>query len=297
MISKFKTPTILAVDDNPRNLQVVGSLLREWKYKAVLAQSASECLEYLKKRSPDLILMDILMPGMDGHEACTIIKNDIKNKHIPILFITALSDANSIVNAFNSGGVDYITKPFIREEVKARINVHLELKSTLEKLEKMAITDELTGVYNRRYATAVLKRELKNAKRLSSEFLVCGIDIDHLKRINDNYGHDAGDELIKKVVNEITHSIRETDYIFRMGGDEFLLVLPQTKLSEGQLLLERVHHKIHQKTIYGEIIDFSFGLAMFELDKECSIDKLLQIADDKMYEHKKEKKAYKQTKQ
>jgi len=290
MMSKFKPPTILAVDDNPRNLQVIGSILKEWKYKAVLAQSASECLGYLKKSSPDLILMDILMPGMDGYEACATIKADIKNKHIPILFITALSDTNSIVNAFKSGGVDYITKPFIREEVKARIDVHLELKSTLEKLEKMTITDELTGVYNRRYANTILQRELKIARRLSREFLVCGIDIDHLKQINDNYGHDAGDDLIKKVVKNIKLSIRETDYIFRMGGDEFLVVLPQTKLSEGQLLLERVHYKIHQKTIFGEPIDFSFGLAMFELDNECSIDKLLRIADDKMYEQKKQKK-------
>jgi len=283
-------PTILAVDDNPRNLQVIGSLLKDWKYKAVLAQSASECIRYLKKSSPDLILMDILMPGMDGYDACAIIKADIKNKNIPILFITALSDANSIVNAFNSGGVDYITKPFIREEVKARIDVHLELKSTIEKLEKMAITDELTGVYNRRYANVILQRELKIARRFSREFVLCGIDIDHLKQINDNFGHDAGDDLIKKVVDEIKLRIRETDYIFRMGGDEFLLVLPQTKLQEGQLLLERVHHKIHQKTIFGEAIDFSFGLAMFELDNECSIEKLLRIADDKMYEQKKQKK-------
>ncbi len=290
MTNKFKPPTILAVDDNPKNLQLIGSLLKEWKYKAVLAQSALECLGYLKKSSPDLILMDILMPGMDGYEACKIIKADIKNKQIPILFITALSDANSIVNAFKSGGVDYITKPFIREEVKARIDVHLELKSTMKKLEKMAITDELTRVYNRRYANVILQRELKIARRLSREFLVCGIDIDHLKQINDNYGHDAGDDLIKKVVEEIKLSIRETDYIFRMGGDEFLLVLPQTKLSEGQLLLERVHHKIHQKTIYGEPIDFSFGLAELELDNECSINKLLRIADDKMYEQKKQKK-------
>lgn len=290
MMSKFKPPTILAVDDNSRNLQVIGSLLKERKYKAVLAQTASDCLEYLKKSSPDLILMDILMPGMDGYEACAIIKADIKNKHIPILFITALSDANSIVTAFKSGGVDYITKPFIREEVKARIDVHLELKSTLEKLEKMAITDEMTGAFNRRYANVILQRELKIARRFSREFLVCVIDIDHLKRINDNYGHVAGDELIKKVVKEIKLSIRETDYIFRMGGDEFLLVLPQTKLSEGQLLLERVHHKIHQKTIFGEPIDFSFGLAMSELDNERSIHKLLQIADDKMYEQKNQKK-------
>ena len=290
MKSKFEIPTILAVDDNHRNLQVIGSLLKEWKYKAVLAQSASECLDYLKKNSPDLILMDILMPGMDGYETCTIIKADIKNKHIPILFITALSDTKSIVNAFKSGGFDYITKPFIREEVKARIDVHLELKSTLVKLKRMAITDEMTGAFNRRYANVILQRELKIARRLSREFLVCGIDIDHLKQINDNYGHDAGDDLIKKVVDEIKLSIRETDYIFRMGGDEFLLVLPQTKMSEGQLLLARMHHKIHQKTIFGEPIDFSFGLAMFELDNECSIDELLRIADDIMYEQKKQKK-------
>jgi len=288
--NKSQTSTILAVDDNPRNLQVIGSLIKKWGYNTVLAQSASECLQYLYKNSPDLILMDILMPDMDGYETCRKIKADPKNKHIPILFITALSDTNSIVMAFKAGGVDYITKPFIREEVKARIDVHLELKATLKKLERMTITDEMTGVYNRRFANVILQRELKIARRLSQTFLVCGIDIDHLKQINDNHGHESGDSLIKKVVEGIKLSIRETDYIFRMGGDEFLLVLPNTKLSDGESLLKRVHHEIHQETIFGVPIDFSYGLAVFELDNECPIDKLLRIADDRMYKQKKLKK-------
>jgi len=290
MRTKLKKPIILAVDDNSKNLQVIGSLLKEWGYKTILAQSASECLEYLDKNSPDLILMDILMPGMDGYEACRRIKAGKKNNHIPILFITALSDTDNIVKAFKAGGVDYITKPFIREEVKVRINVHLELKATLEKLERMTITDEMTGVYNRRHANIILKRELKIAKRLSQEFLVCGIDIDNLKQINDNHGHDGGDILLKKVVEGIKLGIRETDYIFRMGGDEFLLVLPNTKLPEGELLLKRLHHEIHQGTVFGMPIDFSYGLAVFELENECPINQLLRIADDKMYEQKKQKK-------
>jgi len=288
--NKSQTSTILAVDDNPRNLQVIGSLIKKWGYNTVLAQSASECLEYLNKNSPDLILMDILMPDMDGYEACRKIKTDSKNNHIPILFITALSETNNIVTAFKSGGVDYITKPFIAEEVKARIDVHLKLKAALEKLERMTITDEMTGAYNRRYANIILQRELKIARRLSQKFIVCGIDIDNLKIINDNHGHDGGDILIKKVVEMIKLTIRETDYIFRMGGDEFMLVLPDTKMPEGQSLLKRLHHRIHQETIFGKPIDFSYGLAVFELDNECSLAQLLRIADDKMYEQKKQKK-------
>lgn len=283
-------PVILAVDDNPKNLQVIASMLKEWGYRAVMAQSGSQCLDYLKDNTPDMILMDVLMPGLNGYDTSAAVKTSMKNRNIPILFITALSDPDSIVKGFKSGGVDYITKPFIREEVQARIKVHLELKSTLDMLQNISITDEMTGTYNRRHAVTIFERELKFAKRLSQQFIVSCIDIDNLKQINDTHGHEAGDILIKKVVETIKGGIRESDYLFRMGGDEFMLILPDTDMDNGTIMIDRLRQQTGRESVMGVPVDFSYGLAVFEPDHDNTLDKLMKLADQRMYDQKIKKK-------
>ncbi len=286
-----KTQLIMAVDDTPRNLQVIGTLLKKWGYVTVLAQNGKQCLDFLEKKQPDLILLDILMPGMDGFELCRLIKNNETTRNIPILFITALSDTENIVKGFEAGGMDYITKPFIKEEVKARIEAHLKLKQTLEQLEWASLTDAMTGVYNRRHAYRIIEREMAMAKREGMGFLLYYIDIDNLKLLNDTHGHEAGDLLITEVANIFSTAIRDSDYIFRMGGDEFMLLLPNTEAITGQSLINRLQAKAEQHIIHGIPIEFSYGLTQFDPKAPSShADKLINEADNRMYQQKKLKK-------
>lgn len=281
---------ILVVDDNPQNLQVIGNILKAHGYRIAMAQNGRQAIEYVEKKNPDLILMDIMMPGMDGLETCQAIKANEKGVDIPIIFITALTESGNKLKAFEVGGVDYITKPFMKEEVLARVKVHIGLKKAMERLQQMVVTDEMTGVFNRRYAYEVLSREMSVAKRNNTLFTLCFVDIDNLKVINDTYGHEKGDQLINEVVKGFTGAIRTSDYIFRMGGDEFLLLFPGTDIEDATILVQRLYDKINRKEICGMPIDFSVGFAKFGSNDDINSEELIKTADDAMYEQKQQKK-------
>lgn len=289
-MNNHREELILIVDDNPQNLQVIGSILRENGYKTAIAQNGLQAIDFVKKKKPVLILLDIMMPKMDGFEVCRQLNTPHMTKDIPIIFITALNDSSNIIKAFETGGVDYITKPFLKEEVLARINVHVKLRNTMKRLEEMAITDELTGIFNRRYAYSIINREISFSNREKTSFVLCFIDIDNLKIINDIHGHDSGDQLILEVVKGLKLIIRNTDYIFRMGGDEFLTLLTNTNLEDARRMIERLNSQLNQRTICGRPIDFSFGFTIFEPENKKSIDELIKAADTSMYEHKMKKK-------
>ncbi len=285
-----KTPLILIVDDNPQNLQVLGSMLKEHGYKPAAAQNGEKAIEFVQKKSPDLILLDIMMPDMDGIEVCRRFKAQKSTKDIPIIFITALSEIKDKLKAFAIGGVDYITKPFITEEVLARINVHIKLKEALEKLMQVSITDEMTGVFNRRFAYEIITKQIETSNRTKENFVICYIDIDNLKIINDTYGHAEGDFLINTVVEALKQITRTCDYIFRMGGDEFLLIFPKIQLQQFNNLINRIVQQLNSKKIHNQPIDFSFGFAEFQHDKQqLSPDELINIADSGMYKSKNKK--------
>lgn len=281
---------ILIVDDNPKNLQVIGNILRENGYKTAIAQNGLQAIDFVEKKNPILILLDIMMPEMDGFEVCGQLNKAHMTKDIPIIFITALNDSSNIIKAFETGGVDYITKPFLKEEMLARINVHVKLRNTMKRLEEISITDELTGIFNRRYAYRIIDREMSFSKREKTSFVLCFIDIDNLKILNDIYGHSAGDQLILEVVNGLKSTIRNTDYIFRMGGDEFLTLLPNTNIDDARLMIKRLNGQLNQRVVYNSPIDFSFGFSLFEPEDKKSIDELIKAADTSMYEQKIKKK-------
>lgn len=281
---------ILVVDDNPQNLQVIGNILKEHGYRIAVAQNGRQAIEYVEKKNPDLILLDMMMPEMDGIETCQAIKGNEKTVDIPIIFITALTDSWNKLRAFEVGAADYITKPFMKEEVMARVKVHLGLKKAIERLQKMAVTDEMTGVFNRRYAYEILPREMNVTKRNNTSFTLCFVDVDNLKTVNDTYGHEEGDQLINEVVNSFTGAIRKSDYIFRMGGDEFLLLFPGTKIEDAKILVQRIHDKTNMKEICGMPVDFSFGFSKFGPNDDINSEELIKNADDAMYEQKMKKK-------
>ena len=285
-----KNALILIVDDNTNNLKVIGSLLKDEKYRTALSRSGEEALTYLEDNKPDLILLDIMMPGIDGIETCKRITEIEIYKDIPIIFLTALTETDYLVKAFQAGGVDYITKPFFKEEVLSRVKVHIRLKRTMDKLANMSITDEMTGVYNRRFAYQVLEKQINISVREKQDFILCYVDIDNLKRINDTFGHSSGDLLITTVVDALNSNIRVYDYLFRMGGDEFMLLFLNTTMEKAANLVKRLNEELKQTEIHGIPVDFSFGFTQFDNSKTIEPDKLISMADEKMYLDKVRKK-------
>ncbi len=289
-MDKERKATILVVDDSKTNLSVLGTILLDDGYHVALASSGKEAMECTQKESPDLILLDVIMPNMDGFEACRQFKANASTKDIPVIFLTALAETSYKLKAFEAEGVDYITKPFVQEEVLARVNVHVKLKKALEKLEDMSLKDELTGVYNRRFAYEILSKQIQMANRDHGHFVICFIDIDHLKRVNDSFGHSAGDELIITVATTLQNSIRSSDFLFRMGGDEFLLLFPKANLKESRELVERFRRKISRQKIQGIPVNFSFGLSKYSPGDLSSTSDLIKLADSEMYKDKLRKK-------
>lgn len=290
MTKDDKKPLILIVDDNQQNLQMLGSILKDHGYRPAVAQNGIKALEFVQKKQPDMILLDIMMPDMDGIEVCQHLKKQECTQKIPVIFITALFETSEKLKAFKVGGVDYITKPFVAEEVLARINVHIELKKALEKLEKMSITDELTGVFNRRFAYEILAKQIEMANKECYSFIICYVDVDNLKKINDTYNHAEGDKLINIIVNSLKGVISASDYLFRMGGDEFLILFPKIKRQDAHNLIEATRIELNQQQIGGIPIDFSFGISESHAQEKRSPDELIRMADASMYEVKMSKK-------
>ena len=320
---KNDTSTILIVDDNPQNLQVLAQVIEENGYETVLAMNGKQVFEYVSVEKPDLILLDIMMPEMDGYEVCSILKKDSGLVDVPVIFLTAMTEPEDIVKGFEAGGVDYITKPFNALELKIRVKNHLQLKKAQDELKKFneelqnknnelvranemietknsqlkemmsqleiaSKTDPLTGLYNRRHIMSKIEDEFIRFKRNMRRFCICICDIDYFKKINDTYGHDCGDYVLKMVSKILKETVREQDLVARWGGEEFLLFLPETELEGAKVFAERMREKVEQKIFeYNNIkvsITMTFGLSVF--DKGLSIDKLIQKADKAMYDGK-----------
>lgn len=292
MKDEMNKPLILIVDDNEQNLQVLGKLLQLHPYRLALARNGAAALEFVRRKQPDLILLDIMMPEMDGITVCEKIREEFSGVHLPVIFLTALSETEDKLRAFAAGGVDYITKPFVKEEVFARIDVHLRLKQTLEQLEAMSVTDQMTGVYNRRFAYRMIQRELSSAARKETPFVICFLDIDNLKIANDTQGHEAGDRLIMTVVEAVRSGVRDSDMIFRMGGDEFVVLLPEAVRSDAEQVFVRIRERLSGVRI-GELpVVFSVGFREIAGGTRSEdIDRLLDEADAEMYREKKQHKA------
>jgi diguanylate cyclase (GGDEF)-like protein len=296
---------ILVVDDIRKNLQLLIEILDDHGYGTTFAMSGNQALERVKVTQPDLILLDLMMPEMNGLEVCEILKKDENTAEIPVIFLTASNGTDHLVKAFESGAVDYVIKPFKTPELLARVKTHLELKNTKDKLKKayeemkiIASTDELTGIANRRSIFDCGKQEFERSKRYKSPFSLLMIDIDKFKNINDTYGHDIGDEALKMMVEITLHCLRKVDYIGRLeteeealakkshlgrlGGEEFVVILPETNLEGGYKAAIRVCEAMRETSLpVGDknvSITVSVGVASYD-SKDTTLDDLLKRAD------------------
>ena len=219
---------VLIVDDQPANVRVMAEALKG-EYDLRFATGGAKAIEMASSGEVDLILLDVVMPDIDGFAVCRHLKEDERTSSIPIIFVTAREEAEDETRGFDAGGVDYITKPIIPVLVRARVKTHLELKHSRDLLAQMALIDPLTGIPNRRRFDTSLEQEWQRAARTQRWLSLAILDVDYFKRFNDTYGHARGDECLRAVARAIVDTARRPgDLVARIGGEEFALVLPET---------------------------------------------------------------------
>ena len=301
-----KRQRILIVDDVPANIEVLYKILKG-DYDISFAKSGADGLRIVKRDAPDLILLDIMMPGMDGYQVCATLKGDPNTARIPVIFVTAMGAEEDESKGFEWGAIDYITKPISPAIVKARVKNHLELKRsrdlleqlTLElgeknrELEVLARKDALTGLANRRHFNEVLNAEIKRASRTGQHLSMILCDVDFFKKFNDHYGHLAGDKCLE-LIGKIMHDSfkRAGDLPARYGGEEFAVILPDTSEEIGVQLAERLCRELielavpHQANGPLGVVTLSAGVVGVQVSRYQDADWFIGEADQALYRSK-----------
>ncbi len=292
---------ILIVEDNPVSRKHLEMSLTKAGEKVISAKNGREALENFEKDFFPIVITDWIMPEKNGLELCRAIRNHTLQGYVFIVLLTANDSKRDIIAGLEAGADDYLTKPFNNAELMARLNtgkriLRLErsLKKANEEIRKLSITDPLTGIYNRVYLTDRLPQEIKRARRYGHPLSLIMCDIDHFKRINDSYGHHAGDITLKAFVGYLKQSIRgNVDWVARYGGEEFLIVLPETGLECACRAAERIRHSVSEMAVNIEgkeiSITASFGLSSFnpsEYNEKISPESMIEEADKFMYQAK-----------
>jgi len=289
--------TILVVDDTKENVEILIELLSE-RYDVMVALDAKSGIDIVKEERPDLILLDIMMPEMDGYEMCEILKSDETTQTIPIIFITAKTDEKSIEKAYDIGAVDYVSKPFKPKELLARVKKELkvqelifELEDSQKRLKELSLIDHLTKLYNRRYFLQTSEHIFELTKRKGDALSVMIMDIDYFKNINDTYGHATGDKVLIYFSNELKHLSRKSDIVSRWGGEEFVMLLQDTDSTGAWLISEKIRIAIENLVIPLEDkkelkCTVSIGCTQVNILSDYTIEDSLSRADGALYEAK-----------
>ena len=289
-----KKATILIVDDEPTNIRVLVELLKD-AYALRIATKGERALTIAHSdEPPDLILLDVILPGIDGFEVCRRLKADSRTARIPVIFITGNSGEQEEILGFQAGAVDYVTKPFSPIVVRARVNTHAELKRCRDILERQSYCDSLTGIANRRHYEETLPMMWNYACRDRTSLACIMIDIDDFKKYNDLYGHQAGDDCLKRVATALnTLTRRETDLLVRYGGEEFCCLLPNTDLAGALQMAETFRQAVldlrvcHSGSQTGTVVSISQGIAVLAAASHTlTPDLLIKNADLALYEAK-----------
>lgn len=288
-----KRRSVLIVDDVPINIQVLAEALRT-DYRVRIAANGAKALAIaVSDDPPDVILLDVMMPEMDGYEVCRRLKNAQETKDIPVIFVTAKSSSEDEALGLNLGAVDYITKPFSIPVVKARVRTHVQLKARTEMLERLALVDGLTGIANRRSFDQSLEHEWKRASRNALPISVIMIDIDHFKLYNDNYGHGAGDICLQQVAGALRSvTQRPADLVARYGGEEFAALLPETNNQGAESIASAMREAVsnlklpHEHSPVADHVTVSLGHATDIAQAAASPRSMVDAADGALYKAK-----------
>lgn len=282
-------PRILIIDDMASNVRVLSHILHE-QAEIFFATSGAAGLAMARDKMPDLILLDVEMPVMDGYEVCQQLKADPVLAQSPVIFVTGHSSVENEIRALEAGGVDFITKPLNPPVVIARVNTHLTLKRQADTLRAQANLDGLTGIYNRRSFDQKLQEECRRHRRYGVPLALAIIDVDHFKKFNDLYGHQEGDECLQQVA-AIIHSCakRPGEMAARYGGEEFAVILPASDLDSarqfGEMLCDRVRQLAipHQGSEQFGIVSVSIGVTSLQPRDDEAQQNLIAAADMALY--------------
>jgi len=293
---------VLLVEDDPVQASATKEALTKAGYEVQWTEDGINAIKAVKAERPDIILLDVILPGMDGHEVCRWLKLEETTKTIPVIMLTIKKELSDKISGFHIGADDYLPKPYNELELNARIYALLrtkalqdelrqknrQLEELLHKVNYMAITDALTGLYNRRHFHDVLISEYERARRYKTPFSLVMLDIDHFKSINDTFGHSIGDSVLKEVAEILQRNIREIDTASRYGGEEFMVILPNTGKDHALIVAERTRMMIAQHSFsrLDRNITMSVGISGMPDEKAESDEKLIKCADFALYRAK-----------
>lgn len=282
--------TLLIVEDNTDILNLMAQILRR-DYEVIRAENGREGLDAAKQHLPDIILLDVMLPELDGYEVLKRLRDDEETARIPVIFLTAHHrDSEKIAAGLRLGAVDYILKPFEKEFLKAKVGVIARLIRAERAIRQIAYYDPLTGVPNRQLFHDRLQVAIAHAKRQGRRLAVLFMDLDGFKQINDTYGHEMGDRLLQTVAKRLTGLLRESDTIARIGGDEFVILLPSIQQrEEAEWVAQKITHSLASPFTLDEFelyLGLSAGISIYP-DDGTDTKTLLKKADDTMYSVKK----------
>ena len=280
---------LLIVDDQPVNIQALYQAFSD-DHQVLMATSGAQALALAASAQPDLVLIDVVMPDMNGHEVCRRLKADPATRDIPVIFVTAHDDEAAEMLGLELGAVDFINKPISSNIVRARVKTHLTLKAQSDLLRQWVYIDGLTGVRNRRYFDERLATEWGRALRNGTALSVVLIDVDFFKRFNDAYGHPAGDECLRRVAGALRSACRRpVDVVARYGGEEFALILPGTTeeaalhcAAEAMRALGALDIE-HRDSDVAKFVTLSLGIASCVPEADTRADTLIERADQALY--------------
>ena len=284
--------SILIVDDMASNIEILNGILGN-DYNICFALNGHEALDIAYEQVPDLILLDVVMPDMDGYIVCSYLKAEEKTRDIPVIFVTSMDQEDDESRGLEAGGIDYVTKPLRPSIIKARVRNHLELKRYRDHLKTTSTLDALTSIPNRRQFDEVLEKEWLRGRRNHTPLSLLLMDIDFFKAYNDKYGHPAGDACLRRLAGGLVDVVlRPADLFARYGGEEFVLLLPDTEADGALSVAKRVQETVNQLNIphadstVADHVTLSIGVATLIPSEPLTPYDLVQCADELLYSAK-----------
>ncbi|HSD10693.1 MAG TPA: diguanylate cyclase [Candidatus Binatia bacterium] len=274
--------TILVVDDRESSRHLLKEILESAGHSALCASDGAQAIELAVTHRPDAILLDVKMPGMDGFEVFLKLQGLAETARIPIIFVTAnYAEEQDVLHGLGIGAYDYLVKPISRSLLLARVAVVLRIHRSEERARQLSMIDEFTGLFSKNYVVRRLEEDMRRAERCDSPLTVTMLDLDDFRSCNDTFGHQLGDEVLKRVSVALRASLRPYDSIGRYGGEEFLIVQPGLTESEAFAMTGRLKERVAEECSYGENrelrVTFSAGIA--EWDRRLGADELIHSAD------------------
>lgn len=280
---------ILIVDDEPITRIALCAAVEDWGFTGVLAKDGNEALDIINgENPPHLLIIDWSMPGITGPELCKTIRKRSDGQFFYILMLTGREGSEAVIEAMEAGADDFVSKPFDNRVLKVRIGAGSRIVRLEQTLNQLASRDALTQCWNRRMIDEMMQNAFTEAKRNKTTYSIMLIDADHFKRVNDNFGHSAGDSALQHLVKIMHHNLREYDHVGRFGGEEFVVLLPGTDMTEAWGVAERIRSATqYSPVITGENmqvqITVSIGIAEFSDKQDEDTASLFKRADDALY--------------